>query len=64
MNWNRQRLSTRPDVQKAFDSPSNSVQKLGWYSRGVAAEFAEFLLELEEDRRTVVRTSYSAEIFH
>ena len=36
------------DCQRAFDSPSKNAQKLGWHTRGVPAEFAEFIVGLEE----------------
>ena len=42
------RLFCTCDCQTAFDSPSKNAQKLGWHTRGVPAEFAEFIVGLEE----------------
>ena len=42
------RLFCTYDCQRAFDSPSKNAQKLGWHTRGVPAEFAEFIVGLEE----------------
>ena len=50
------------DCQRAFDSPSKNAQKLGWHTRGVPAEFAEFIVGLEEGGQTVVRNPTSADI--
>ena len=52
------------DCQRAFDSPSKNAQKLGWHTRGVPAEFAEFIVGLEEGGKTAVRTPYSANIYN
>jgi len=58
------RLFCTYDCQRAFDSPSKNAQKLGWHTRGVPAEFAEFIVGLEEGGQTAVRTPYSADIHH
>jgi hypothetical protein len=50
--------------QRVFDSPSKNTQKLGWHTRGVPAEFAEFIVGLKEDGKTSVRTAYSVNIFN
>ena len=58
------RLFCTYDCQRAFDSPSKNAQKLGWHTRGVPAEFAEFIVGLEEGGKTAVRTPYSANIYN
>ena len=48
------RLFCTYDCQRAFDSQSKNAQKLGWHTRGVPAEFAEFIVGLEEGGKTAV----------
>ena len=51
------------DIRKAFDSPSYNILTLAWHRLGVPWEVAEYLVSLDKDDSTVVRSPWAEDAF-
>ena len=49
------------DMRRAFDSVSKAVIRLAWQRLGVPDDITDWLVRLDEDSKTVVKSSWAAE---
>ena len=53
--------STSWDMSKAFDSVSKNMMRIAWRRVGVPLDVTEWLVQLDENGTTVVRTPFAVE---
>ena len=51
------------DIKNAFDSPSYNALALSWHRLGVPWEMAQYLVSLDKDDSTVVRSPWAEDAF-
>jgi hypothetical protein len=52
---------TSYDMSKAFDTVSKNIQKIAWSRMGVPADVVDWLVDMDTDGVTVVRSPYALE---
>ena len=56
MDRNNELHTTSYDLSKAFDSVSKNLMKIAWRRLGVPKDVAEWLVEMDINGATIVRT--------